>query len=438
MRFSTFVCSAILAATSVMAKDVVCVVGDEAVATVDLDTGVCPFTLPADLPVVWDFESLDDYDVTAYYALLNATKYFNNIAKAGRDIEIPAKLIYGGGPVPLFRIDETKTPATNSTAALRRRLLGKTIYARDEESDTIAYLETLDGSSVSAVEFSVVDVSVASSLDPSADLTSTVTDAETTVITITSCSANKCSTTAVPAVATVTTVTIDDEVTSYTTYCPLTAEEAAADTVTDIETTVITITSCVDNKCSTSAVTTGLTTVTEEETIYTTYCPLTAEESTEDETSTLYVTSYVTITSCGEAGCTPTSLVETVTTVTINGVETAYTTLCPVTAEEATAVTSATAVASSLTFSPIVNSTVAVVNSTTAAPVGSLAAGAASIVCSGDSCDTTVTVQATVTLSTSLEAGATTEAGVSTVEAGANTGVTSVFAVVIAALAWLI
>lgn len=51
-------------------------------------------------------------------------------------------------------------------------------------------------------------------------------------------------------------------------------------TETDIQTTVVTITSCSEDKCDTHAVTTGLTTVTSEETVYTTYCPLTAESST--------------------------------------------------------------------------------------------------------------------------------------------------------------
>ncbi|CAI5759341.1 unnamed protein product [Candida verbasci] len=48
-------------------------------------------------------------------------------------------------------------------------------------------------------------------------------------------------------------------------------------TVTDIQTTVVTITSCEENKCHETAVTTGLTTVTELETTYTTYCPISEE-----------------------------------------------------------------------------------------------------------------------------------------------------------------
>lgn len=52
-------------------------------------------------------------------------------------------------------------------------------------------------------------------------------------------------------------------------------------TVTDIATTVVTITSCEENKCTEVPVTTGLTTVTEVDTIYTTYCPLPSTEAPE-------------------------------------------------------------------------------------------------------------------------------------------------------------
>ena len=97
------------------------------------------------------------------------------------------------------------------------------------------------------------------------DAISTYTDLKTTVITVTSCQDNKC--TAVPVTTGLTTVTIDNTV--YTTYCPLT-------TVTDLKTTVITITSCDDNKCTEVPVTTGLTTVTQDNTVYTTYCPVTS------------------------------------------------------------------------------------------------------------------------------------------------------------------
>ncbi|KAI5950461.1 hypothetical protein KGF57_004330, partial [Candida theae] len=48
-------------------------------------------------------------------------------------------------------------------------------------------------------------------------------------------------------------------------------------TTSEIHTTIITVTSCKDNSCSKVTQTTGLTTVTEDTTVYTTYCPLTSE-----------------------------------------------------------------------------------------------------------------------------------------------------------------
>ncbi|EGW32173.1 uncharacterized protein SPAPADRAFT_55693 [Spathaspora passalidarum NRRL Y-27907] len=51
-------------------------------------------------------------------------------------------------------------------------------------------------------------------------------------------------------------------------------------TVSDIHTTVITITSCSENKCSATPVTTGYVIVTDVNTVYTTYCPLTNEDVT--------------------------------------------------------------------------------------------------------------------------------------------------------------
>lgn len=71
-------------------------------------------------------------------------------------------------------------------------------------------------------------------------------------------------------------------------------------TKTDIHTTVITITSCDDHKCTKVPVTTGLTTVTELDTIYTTYCPLLDATATETALST----TLVTVTECDDNECT--------------------------------------------------------------------------------------------------------------------------------------
>lgn len=50
-------------------------------------------------------------------------------------------------------------------------------------------------------------------------------------------------------------------------------------TKTEYGTTVVTITSCEENKCSETAVSTGLQIVYDVSTLYTTYCPLTTSES---------------------------------------------------------------------------------------------------------------------------------------------------------------
>ncbi|ODV67118.1 hypothetical protein HYPBUDRAFT_11718 [Hyphopichia burtonii NRRL Y-1933] len=132
---------------------------------------------------------------------------------------------------------------------------------------------------------------------------STTTEIGTTVITITSCGSEHCTpiTTGV--------VTVTEEYTTYTTYCPLpstyipssTAESSSSwihppesssswihppsssATETEISTTVITVTSCESEHCT--PITTGVTTVTEEHTTYTTYCPLPSETTTPVESS---------------------------------------------------------------------------------------------------------------------------------------------------------
>ncbi|KAH3672514.1 hypothetical protein WICPIJ_010042 [Wickerhamomyces pijperi] len=149
--------------------------------------------------------------------------------------------------------------------------------------------------------------------------TSTATEVEpsTTVITITSCSDNKCHETPVTTGVTVVTTTIGSTETIYTTYCPL----SSTSTATEVEpsTTVVTITSCSDNKCHESPVTTGVTVVTttigSTETIYTTYCPLsststdkpshpTTETQTETKTNTK-TTASTTSTSTGHETAQP-------------------------------------------------------------------------------------------------------------------------------------
>lgn len=457
MKFTTLATLASIASYAV-AKDVVCLVDDTPVATVDLDTGVCPFTVPNASPK-YDFESIEDYDVTFYYAIAQASKFFTDIVNAGDVVEIPANLLYGSPATPVYEVSDSKSPAANSTAALRRRLLGKTVYARDEESDFLAAIKELEGTELEGSTFAVVDISdVPSGAASASDAISTATNTNTVIMTITSCEDNKCSETTVPAVETLTTETVDGTVTSYTTYCPLSGIE----TETETHHTTVTITSCDDNKCSEIEAVETLTTETVEGTVtsYTTYCPL-SELETETEsyetTSTLYVTSFVTVTSCGAEGCKP--MVESVTTTTVNGVETVYTTLCPI--EEATSTTEAAVETSAETGVETVVESNTVVETETCTECEKEAVATSSeetveetttpvvtpvpypvngttTVCNGEDCDvTTITVDQTVTYSivgsTSQAAG---ETSVSVVEGAASTAgaFTSVIALVFAAL----
>ncbi|KAI5966861.1 uncharacterized protein KGF55_000270 [Candida pseudojiufengensis] len=60
-------------------------------------------------------------------------------------------------------------------------------------------------------------------------------------------------------------------------------------TKTDIQTTTLTITSCKQDHCKTSTITTGLTTRTEWDTTYVTYCPLPSETETHTEPETTHL-----------------------------------------------------------------------------------------------------------------------------------------------------
>ncbi|KAK6454954.1 uncharacterized protein RJT20DRAFT_53801 [Scheffersomyces xylosifermentans] len=115
---------------------------------------------------------------------------------------------------------------------------------------------------------------------------------------------------------------------------PTTTAIEAASTETDFHTTVITITSCKDHKCEEVEATTGVTVITENDTIYTTYCPLsgetseskttvtsesskvtettettkdTIESSTHDETTTTEITQTITIKSSSQEAEKPTT-----------------------------------------------------------------------------------------------------------------------------------
>ncbi|KAH3687311.1 hypothetical protein WICPIJ_001694, partial [Wickerhamomyces pijperi] len=183
--------------------------------------------------------------------------------------------------------------------------------------------------------------------------TATATAQESTTITITSCFDNACIQTPVVTGVTVVTTTIHGVQTIYTTYCPLTATTLTGATGSEVqppttstatvynpETTVVTITSCSHDACSTFPVTTGVTVITStsagETTTYTSYIPLTITEATGSEiqppttsTATAYKpeTTVVTITSCSHNACStfPVTTGVTVITSTSAGETTTYT-----------------------------------------------------------------------------------------------------------------
>ncbi|QPG77138.1 hypothetical protein FOA43_004542 [Brettanomyces nanus] len=140
---------------------------------------------------------------------------------------------------------------------------------------------------------------------------SVVTDQTTTVLTVTSCSDHHC--TAVPVTTGVTdyTTTVHGTATVVTTYCPLTAETKAP-----VATTVFETVTCTKNVCKKTAVTTGVTTVTSTNkkgvvTVYTTYCPLTAEETSTAKAASESATATLTtaVTTSGSATATITTAV---------------------------------------------------------------------------------------------------------------------------------
>lgn len=95
-------------------------------------------------------------------------------------------------------------------------------------------------------------------------------------------------------------------------------------TATSLSTTIVTITSCSHHVCSTTTSAAlqsiATTTVNGVETVYTTYCPL-------PETTVI-----VTVTSCSEHVCTlvTSPAIESVVTTVLNGVSVVYTTFCPI------------------------------------------------------------------------------------------------------------
>lgn len=187
-------------------------------------------------------------------------------------------------------------------------------YLTTEVQSSTTYTTTIDGVLTvitTAVPISKTETSsplvITSSAAAAVTEESTETEVLTTVITVTSCSDNKCALTVFTSGYSV--YTIDE--TAYTTYFPVTtitsklssasingeatntkaaaATKATAtasvatsvatsgtpqETETKISTAIVTITSCSNNKCHEQTKTTGIKVYTSEETVYTTYCPL--------------------------------------------------------------------------------------------------------------------------------------------------------------------
>jgi hypothetical protein len=362
MRFSTAAAAATaFFASSVLAKDVACVVEGQEVAVVDLDTGNCPFTIPANLPVAFEYVSLEEYNVEWYYTIANNERFRTDIRNAGRVIEVPARFLYGTPGAPLFQVHLEKEPASNSTAAIRRRLMKEIpIAKRDEVDDFVASIEDTDGTPVDGGDFAlqVVDVNEASSASEASEPTltstgsgvdvetsgsvtgapqSTVTTQETAIITITSCHNGVCKGTTVPGTLGPVTTTVSGTTTIYTTYCPISSYESVE------ATKVITITSCSNNACHETSVTatpsTTETVIGGVVTEYVTYCPITEEEgktttkaATTQGTVTEESTKVITVTSCHNDVCKGTTVPATLgpVTTTVSGTTTVYTTYCPV------------------------------------------------------------------------------------------------------------
>ncbi|KAL7663761.1 Yeast-form wall Protein 1 [[Candida] zeylanoides] len=230
MRAQRLLCAAAFAAISA-AQDVACLVNGVSVATVDLQTGTCPFEIPANLPVLAEYGSSEDYDIEFYYTQIDNVRYFTDVANGGRVISVPAVKLYGLDSA-LFNIHHHEIPSANSTAAFRKRFqLDKRALIPQSLIDT---LQAEQGTAVKLpggpVTLSVANVTSSASGTGSSlsrphsfgQPASTIV-VSTKVITITSSSSQKCSKTTSAVAEYATTATVDGHETVYTTTCPLTS-----------------------------------------------------------------------------------------------------------------------------------------------------------------------------------------------------------------------
>lgn len=358
MRFSTVVATSLaFLSSAVVSKDVACLVDGQSVAVVDLDTGVCPFTIPSGLPApLFTYTADDDYDVLFYYSIVESTRYFNDIVNAGNVISIPARLLYGSSGAPLYQVQAQEEPASNSTGAIRKRLMkGKdlmpTPFNKRDAQSLADSLESKDGTFIANSAFEVVDVTESSSSSGAAGETGIETIRSTTVLTETV----DCSTT------TGTTTLPNGETSTFTSSSPILS------TVTADVTSVITITSCHEDLCHKTTVEATLSATTKTvsgiETIYTTYCPLTSVETPE---STKIIT-----TTDHEGKPSTVTAVPVLTTETVGGTVTEYVTYCPISSSAGGAAPSTSKPVKTTTYTSegtVVTSTIYGTTEATAAP----------------------------------------------------------------------
>ncbi|RCK54425.1 hypothetical protein Cantr_04373 [Candida viswanathii] len=154
--------------SAVSSQQVFCVINDEPITSVDLDTGVCNFNIPANARVTFDFVSENDYDAEWYYATVKDQRYSTDIKNKGRVILVPARVLYND-KVPLHHVHLEKQPASNSTEALRKRFLKEIrLVKKDEADDWLASVENTDGEEIDTT-IAVVDIDEAPSYAPSSE-----------------------------------------------------------------------------------------------------------------------------------------------------------------------------------------------------------------------------------------------------------------------------
>lgn len=321
----------------VSTKQVVCLVNNIKVATVDYDTGICPFQLPTTLhpsssssqfmvDPFFTFHSRDDYNVQFYYAIINSHRYTTDIKHGGSIISIAAKLLYDKH-TPIYQVHLHKIPNSNSTEIIRKRwlfaknkqikllLLSKILLKKDLVDDFIIDIAGSRGIMIDKVILSVVDVD---------QMTSSIATGSSNSLTRTGFTNPSMISTKTSNSQSITTTTTKGSSATTTTTAT-----GATETITT--TKIITITSCSNDICHLTTVPASLTTVTTTGTVYTTYLPINSVE-------TVVSTKIITITSCSNNNnnnhvCHPTTVLATPSTMTktIDNTITEYITYCPLT-----------------------------------------------------------------------------------------------------------